>query len=103
MNRNFALLLLLALAKAKREADAQAKPETETTPCDCAGCTFNRAIDNLMEARTAFNAAEAELHKAKQVAYDAEGKKADAQSALIKAQAAFDAAADAINAERVQP
>lgn len=86
MNPKMLLLLLAALA-AKAQAEAQAQAET---PCDCPGCAFNRALDSLLEARKASDAAKAE--------YDAaDRKRSFAIGAMTRAQGAFDAAADALN------
>lgn len=88
------LLLLLAAIAAKAQAEAQAKPET---PRDCPGCTFNRALDGLLDARKAVKIADAEADAADQVADAAGRKRSETLGALMKAQGEFDAAADAIN------
>lgn len=92
------LLLALVAASAKVAAErAGAAPQAEA--CDCPGCKFRKATDDLLAARQAYAVAEAKAAKLTSEARAARAEQDSAHDALLAAQAAFDKAADALNAE----
>lgn len=95
--KGISLPLLLAIVAAAAKARAATDPQAEA--CECPGCKFRKASDALLAARKAYVAAEAKATKARNDARTAVLEQDDAQEALCAAQAAFDIAADALNAE----
>lgn len=87
-------LLLSVLAAA-----AQARATREEQACDCAGCKFSAATESLLAARKAYAAAEAKANQTVNEAQTARDEQEIAKNELRAAQAAFEIAADDLNAE----
>lgn len=89
--------LLLAIVAAAAKARAATDPQAEA--CDCTGCKFRAASDNLLAARKAYKDAVDKSEQAAKEARAASLKVDSAELALNEAQLTFNKAADDLNAE----